>query len=98
MRALSKAKAGEKIFVTSAYGPVGSIVCQLAKNMGLEVIASAGSDDKVAYLRDELKVDRAFNCSFLSFQALFLLSLHASRSSRRRWLREVVQPVDMFDR
>lgn len=59
---LAKAKSGESIFVTSAYGPVGSLVCQLAKNKGLKVIASAGSEEKVKYLRDVLKVDHAFNC------------------------------------
>jgi NADPH-dependent curcumin reductase CurA len=36
------------------------VVC-LAKRAGVKVIGSAGSDAKVAYLRDELKVDVAFN-------------------------------------
>lgn len=40
---------------------LGSVVVQLAKLAGLKVIASAGSDDKVAYLRDELGADIAFN-------------------------------------
>lgn len=36
------------------------LVIQLAKHEGLKVIASAGSDDKVAFLK-ELGVDVAFN-------------------------------------
>jgi NADPH-dependent curcumin reductase CurA len=61
-KAIAKAKKGESVFVSSAYGAVGQIVCQIAKNDGLKVIASAGSDDKVKYLREELGVDVAFNC------------------------------------
>lgn len=38
-----------------------SVVCQIAKAEGLKVIASAGSPDKVDYLRNELGVDVAFN-------------------------------------
>lgn len=38
-----------------------SVVCQLAKLQGLKVVASAGSDEKVRYLTDELHVDVAFN-------------------------------------
>lgn len=59
-KALSHSKKGEKVFVTSAYGPVGQMVIQVAKAAGCEVIASAGTDEKVAYLR-ELGADAAFN-------------------------------------
>lgn len=38
-----------------------SVVAQLAKLDGLKVIGSAGSDDKVGYLVNELKLDYAFN-------------------------------------
>lgn len=41
--------------------PTASIVCQLAKEDGLKVVASAGSEDKVEFLRKELGVDVAFN-------------------------------------
>ena len=37
------------------------LVAQLAKREGLKVIGSAGRDDKVAYLKDELGLDVAFN-------------------------------------
>ncbi|TFK97227.1 alcohol dehydrogenase [Pterulicium gracile] len=56
----AKAKTGETVFVSSGAGAVGSIVVQLAKHQGLKVISSAGSEDKVQFLKD-LGVDVAFN-------------------------------------
>ncbi|KAI0051514.1 alcohol dehydrogenase [Auriscalpium vulgare] len=56
----ARAKKGETIFVSAAAGSVGSLILQFAKRDGLKVIASAGSDDKVAWLR-ELGADVAFN-------------------------------------
>ncbi|KAJ4477152.1 hypothetical protein J3R30DRAFT_3291504, partial [Lentinula aciculospora] len=56
----AKAKAGEVVFVTTAAGPVGSIVVQLAKQDGLKVIVSAGSDEKVQFCK-EIGADVAFN-------------------------------------
>ena len=52
---------GENVFVSAAAGAVGSVVCQIAKIKGCRVAASCGSDDKVAYLKNELGVDHAFN-------------------------------------
>lgn len=57
---LSLAKKGEVAFVTAGAGPVGQLVIQLAKLDGLKVIASAGSDEKVEYLKT-LGADVAFN-------------------------------------
>lgn len=37
------------------------LVCQLAKQSGVRVIASAGSDEKVRFLRDHCGADAAFN-------------------------------------
>jgi hypothetical protein len=37
------------------------VVCQIAKLKGLYVVGSAGSDEKVKFLLDELKIDGAFN-------------------------------------
>ena len=54
-------KAGQTVLVSSAGGSVGSTVCQIAKNLGCKVIASTGSDEKVDWLKNELKVDNAFN-------------------------------------
>ena len=51
---------GEAAFITTAAGPVGSFVVQLAKLDGLKVIASAGSDEKVEFVRS-LGADVVFN-------------------------------------
>ncbi|KAH8926695.1 alcohol dehydrogenase [Atractiella rhizophila] len=57
---IGKPKKGETIFVTSAAGAVGQIVVQLAKREGLKVIASAGTPDKLDYLKS-LGADVVFN-------------------------------------
>jgi NADPH-dependent curcumin reductase CurA len=55
-------KPGEAVFVSGAAGAVGSLVGQLAKLKGASlVVGSAGSDEKVAWLIDELGYDQAFN-------------------------------------
>ncbi|GGT48218.1 NADP-dependent oxidoreductase [Streptomyces purpureus] len=55
-------KEGDAVFVSGAAGAVGSQVGQMAKLRGASrVIGSAGSDEKVAYLVDELGFDAAFN-------------------------------------
>ena len=54
-------KAGDVVFVSAASGAVGSIACQIARNMGCKVIGSAGGPDKTAFLRDVLKVDAAID-------------------------------------
>ncbi|KAH8818706.1 alcohol dehydrogenase [Flagelloscypha sp. PMI_526] len=56
----SRAKAGETVYVTSAAGAVGAIVVQLAKAQGLKVIGSAGSEEKVIFLK-EIGAEVAFN-------------------------------------
>ena len=54
-------KAGDAVFVSGAAGAVGSMVGQLARLLGASrVIGSAGTDAKVARLR-ELGFDAAFN-------------------------------------
>jgi NADPH-dependent curcumin reductase CurA len=58
---IAKLKDGETVFISAGAGAVGSAACQFAKMHGCRVIASAGSNEKLAYLRDELKVDYAFN-------------------------------------
>ena len=42
-----KPKRGETIFVSAASGAVGQMVGQLAREAGLYVVGSAGSQDKV---------------------------------------------------
>ncbi|KAF5317692.1 hypothetical protein D9619_012537 [Psilocybe cf. subviscida] len=52
--------AKKAIFVSTGAGPVGSMVIQLAKLDGLRVIGSAGSDEKVQFMKD-IGADVAFN-------------------------------------
>jgi NADPH-dependent curcumin reductase CurA len=54
-------KAGETLYVSAAAGAVGLIVCQIGKILGLRVVASAGTDEKVEYLKTVVGVDAAFN-------------------------------------
>ncbi|TFK55594.1 alcohol dehydrogenase [Heliocybe sulcata] len=56
----SRAKKGDVVFVSGGSGPVGSLVIQLAKMDGCKVIASAGSDEKVAFIK-RIGADVAFN-------------------------------------
>ena len=54
-------KAGEAVFVSGAAGAVGSMAGQIARLKGAaRVIGSAGTDDKVRWLR-EIGFDAAFN-------------------------------------
>lgn len=58
---IAKPKAGDAVFVSGAAGAVGSVVCQIAKLKGCQVIGSAGSDAKVDWLLNRAGVDAAFN-------------------------------------
>jgi hypothetical protein len=58
---IGEPKPGDVVFVSGAAGAVGSLVCQIAKIKGCTVVASAGSDDKCAWLKTEAKVDHAVN-------------------------------------
>jgi len=58
---IANLKDGETVFVSGGAGAVGTAACQFAKFHGCRVIASAGSAEKVAFLKDELGVDYAFN-------------------------------------
>jgi NADPH-dependent curcumin reductase CurA len=49
------------VWVSAAAGCVGSLAAQMAKIRGHRVIGSAGSDEKVRYLLEELGLDEAFN-------------------------------------
>jgi len=53
--------AGETIFISGAAGAVGNVAGQLAKLRGCRVIGSAGSAEKVRFLREECDFDIAFN-------------------------------------
>uniref|UniRef100_A0A8C5LNB2 Prostaglandin reductase 1 n=1 Tax=Leptobrachium leishanense TaxID=445787 RepID=A0A8C5LNB2_9ANUR len=60
LREICCAKQGEIVLVNGAAGAVGSLAGQIAKIMGCKVVGSAGSDDKVTFLKD-IGFDEAFN-------------------------------------
>jgi NADPH-dependent curcumin reductase CurA len=61
LRNIGQPKPGETVYVSAASGAVGQVAGQIAKMQGCHVAGSAGSDAKVAYIRDELGFDTAFN-------------------------------------
>jgi hypothetical protein len=59
---IAEMQKGDAVFVSGAAGAVGSIAGQIARLRGASrVIGSAGTDAKVAYLKDTLGFDAAFN-------------------------------------
>ena len=58
---LGKVKAGDVIYISGAAGAVGNVAGQLAKLRGCKVIGSAGSMEKVKFLREECGFDIAFD-------------------------------------
>ena len=61
-------KPGDRVLVHAAAGGVGQLLVQWAKRLGLQVIATAGSERKVALAR-ELGADCAINYSTQDFPA-----------------------------
>ncbi|KIP06674.1 hypothetical protein PHLGIDRAFT_450503 [Phlebiopsis gigantea 11061_1 CR5-6] len=59
-REYANLQKGDVVYVSSAAGPIGSFVVHLAKEAGCKVIASAGSEAKLKFLRD-IGVDVVFN-------------------------------------
>jgi NADPH-dependent curcumin reductase CurA len=57
---IGRPEPGDTVFVSGASGAVGSAVGQMAKIAGCTVVGSAGSPEKVAWLR-ELGFDEAFD-------------------------------------
>ncbi len=58
---VGKPVKGETLIVTGAAGSVGSLVGQLAKAEGLNVIGVVGSDEKADWIVNELGLDGAIN-------------------------------------
>ena len=56
-----KPRAGDTLVVSAASGAVGAVVGQIGKINGCFVIGVAGSDEKCAYLIDELGFDGSIN-------------------------------------
>jgi NADPH2:quinone reductase len=60
-REVATVKPGDTFVVTGAAGAVGSIAGQIAKEAGARVVGFAGSDEKVAFLEDDLGFDAGIN-------------------------------------
>jgi NADPH-dependent curcumin reductase CurA len=58
---IGKPVAGETVLVSAAAGAVGSIVGQIAKFKGCRAVGIAGSEEKCAWICDELGFDAAIN-------------------------------------
>jgi NADPH-dependent curcumin reductase CurA len=54
---IGQLKDGEQVFVSTAAGAVGSIAAQIAKIKNCYVVGSTGSEEKAAWLRDEVGLD-----------------------------------------
>ncbi len=58
---VGRPRKGETVLVSAAAGGVGSIVGQIAKLKGCRAVGLTGSDDKCAWLVDDLGYDAAIN-------------------------------------
>ncbi|KAL7441722.1 hypothetical protein ACHAXM_008153 [Skeletonema potamos] len=98
------AKQPEVVLVNAAAGAVGSIVCQIAKNVyGCKVIGVAGSDVKCSWLKDDLRccdavinyremeneVERGASESSSFSADLFVLKSAEFQKQLRRALKEI---------
>jgi NADPH-dependent curcumin reductase CurA len=58
---IARISGGETVFVSAAAGAVGATACQIARLDGCRVVASAGSEAKLAWLREAAGVDVTIN-------------------------------------
>ena len=58
---IGKPQPGETVVVSAASGAVGAIVGQIAKIKGCRAVGIVGSDEKCAYVVDELGFDACIN-------------------------------------
>jgi NADPH-dependent curcumin reductase CurA len=58
---IGQVSEGETVVVSAAAGATGSIAVQIAKILGARVIGIAGTDEKCAWLLDDLGLDGAIN-------------------------------------
>jgi acyl transferase domain-containing protein/acyl carrier protein len=59
-------RAGERVLIHAATGGVGSMAVQIARHVGAEVFATAGSPDKRRFLRDA-GIEHVFDSRSLAF-------------------------------
>jgi NADPH-dependent curcumin reductase CurA len=58
---IARPRPGETLVISAAAGAVGSLVGQIGKIKGCRVVGIAGSDEKCAWIKDELGFDAAIN-------------------------------------
>ena len=58
---IGRPQRGETLVVSAAAGAVGSLVGQIGRIRGCRVVGTTGSDEKCAYLMEELRFDAAIN-------------------------------------
>jgi NADPH-dependent curcumin reductase CurA len=58
---IGKVKEGDTVVVSAAAGATGSIAVQIAKILGARVVGITGTDEKCAWLVDDLGLDGAIN-------------------------------------
>lgn len=58
---IGQPKEGQTVVISAAAGAVGSIVGQIAAIKGCRVVGFAGSDEKCAWIKDDLGFDAAIN-------------------------------------
>lgn len=72
LKRVAALKAGDRVLVTSAAGPVGATAGQLARLWGAsEVVGIAGGAEKCAWLTDVAGFDRAIDYKSAGFEAEF---------------------------
>lgn len=73
LKRVAQLKAGERVLVTSAAGPVGATAGQLARLWGAsEVVGIAGGPEKCRWLKEEAGFDQAIDYKADDFEAQFL--------------------------
>ncbi len=58
---VGRPRSGETVVVSAAAGATGNVAGQLARIAGCRVVGTAGTDEKCAWLTDELGFDAAIN-------------------------------------
>ncbi|KAK8140175.1 NADPH-dependent quinone reductase tdiC [Apiospora sp. TS-2023a] len=68
---IGKPVKGDTVVVSGAAGATGSVVAQIAKLKGCRVVGIAGTDDKCAWLKQDLGLDEALNYKSPTFKEDF---------------------------
>ena len=77
LHTLGRIRSGERILIHSAAGGVGLAAVQLAKRVGAEIYATAGSPEKRAYLR-QLGVEHVMDSRALDFADEVMACTHGA--------------------